>query len=360
MIQHQQEAEQTTFDLAGYLNRAASFLVRRVLHSAGLRYSLAFQRAANLRRKLEERGEHVPAFLIASITTRCNLFCAGCYARAHEARFESPRETLSTERWSQLFLEARDCGISFILLAGGEPFLRRDVLEAAGRVKGVLFPTFTNGTLLDDAALDLLARHRNLLPVLSLEGGRRETDGRRANGTFDTLMKAMEALNRRALFFGLSLTVTTENLSLLVSMEFQAELIEKGCRAVVFVEYVPVSSGTQSLAPTEQERGILEQEQSRLRTRYPDVLFLSFPGDEKESGGCLAAGRGFFHISATGSAEPCPFSPYSDTSLRELPLRQALNSPLFRYLNSGMLASEHTGGCVLVDKEDQVKAFFNR
>mgnify|MGYP003623612124 CR=1 FL=1 len=87
------------------------------------------------------------------------------------------------------------------------------------------------------------------------------------------------------------------------------------------------------------------------------MLFISFPGDEKENGGCLASGRGFFHINAAGGAEPCPFSPFSDTSVRKLGLREALRSPLFQALQQdGILAQENVGGCVLLEQEAAVRA----
>lgn len=90
------------------------------------------------------------------------------------------------------------------------------------------------------------------------------------------------------------------------------------------------------------------------------MILLSFPGDEKETGGCLAAGRGFFHINANGGAEPCPFSPHSDTSLKNVSLRQALQSPLFVSLkNSAMLMREHTGGCTLFELADKVTALLS-
>lgn len=83
---------------------------------------------------------------------------------------------------------------------------------------------------------------------------------------------------------------------------------------------------------------------------------MSFPGDEKYTGGCLAAGRGFFHINANGDAEPCPFSPYSDISVRDHSLLEVLDSRLFvKMRQSGMLLGEHTGGCLLFNKEDDVK-----
>ena len=41
------------------------------------RFALASKAASKKRRKAEDAGEHIPPFLIASITSRCNLHCAG-------------------------------------------------------------------------------------------------------------------------------------------------------------------------------------------------------------------------------------------------------------------------------------------
>jgi hypothetical protein len=57
-----------------------------------------------------------------------------------------------------------------------------------------------------------------------------------------------------------------------------------------------------------------------------------------------------------GAVEPCPFSPYSDTNLKNCTLKQALQSPLFRKLKeTGLLLGEHDGGCLLFQKEKEVK-----
>ena len=86
------------------------------------------------------------------------------------------------------------------------------------------------------------------------------------------------------------------------------------------------------------------------------MLFLSFPGDEKASGGCLAAGRGFFHINSHGGAEPCPASPYSDINVRDTSLIEALNSKLFKSLrDGGILLDNHDGGCVLFEHQKEVE-----
>ena len=90
------------------------------------------------------------------------------------------------------------------------------------------------------------------------------------------------------------------------------------------------------------------------------MVYISFPGDEKSSGGCVAAGRGFFHINSHGGAEPCPFSPYSDINVRNTSLNEALHSPLFTALQSGdLLSGDHNGGCVLFEKKNEVEALLN-
>ena len=129
----------------------------------------------------------------------------------------------------------------------------------------------------------------------------------------------------------------------------------KGCRLIFYIEYVPIDPSTKHLAPGEKERAFLESALAKLRQEYQQMAFLSFPGDEKFMGGCLAAGRGFFHINPYGAAEPCPFSPYSDRSIKEYSLSQALDSPLFTFLqNQSLVGGEHEGGCVLFEHEQEI------
>ncbi|MDE6320261.1 MAG: radical SAM protein, partial [Lachnospiraceae bacterium] len=158
------------------------------------------------------------------------------------------------------------------------------------------------------------------------------------------------------LIFGASVTATTANLREITGREFLDELQERGCKAVIYVEFVPVTEESKDLAPGDAEREYLKERLYAIREEYPDMVFVSFPGDEKSSGGCLAAGRGFFHINSHGGEEPCPFSPYSDINVKNSSLRQALHSPLFTSLRKqGVLMEEHSGGCVLFERKDSVE-----
>ena len=322
-----------------------------------VRFAAASRKATKRRLELEKEGLHVPSFLIASITSVCNLHCAGCYSRCNEATVDTePVRQLSSEEWTDIFREAESLGVSFIMLAGGEPMLRRDVIEAAGRMQDILFPIFTNGTFMGDTTFAMLDKCRNLIPVLSIEGDREITDTRRGKGVYDKLIAAMDRLHERNLLFGASITVTTENIRQVTSPEFMEQLVSRGCKLVIYIEFVPVTEEAAHLAPADAERAYLLDAIQNLRETFPELVALAFPGDEKADEGCMAAGRGFFHINSHGGAEPCPFSPYSDVNVCDLGVRGALKSPLFLALRErGVLDNDHVGGCVLYEQRDVVE-----
>lgn len=320
-------------------------------------FALATKKASDKRKKAEKNGERIPAFLISSITSSCNLHCAGCYSRQNQAcSDEPPVNQLSGEDWNTIFDEADELGISFILLAGGEPLLRYDVIEKAAEHKNILFPIFTNGFMVGDKYLELFDKHRNLIPIISIEGDKNSTDARRGAGVYDKVMDSMQKIEERDLIFGVSVTVTTENMQEVYSKEFIDALLQLGCKAVIYVEFVPVTEDAKHLAPGDAEREIMVAKLAGLRKEVEEMVFVSFPGDEKSSGGCVAAGRGFFHINSHGGAEPCPFSPYSDINVKDTSLREALKSKLFLSLQEeGVLMEDHTGGCILFEKKAQVE-----
>ena len=352
-------------ELTEYLNSAVENIIHQAfkscvqnpLESAFIaKFILSQSDAAKKRRKAEESGRHIPPFLIASIASQCNLYCKGCYARANEACGKDTHEELTAEKWEQIFREASNLGISFILLAGGEPLMRMDILQAAALFQNIIFPVFTNGTLFDEKALKLFYFKRNLIPILSLEGNSVQTDARRGEGVSALLNRAIDQMKENGIFYGVSITVTSQNLQTVTSRKFLESLHAKGCKLVLFVVYVPAPESTESLTLSEEEREQLAARQNELKSTFENMVFLSFPGDEKAVGGCLAAGRGFFHINAAGGAEPCPFSPFSDTSLKDRSLLEALQSPLFQKLQTeNILQAEHKGGCTLFEQQDTIK-----
>lgn len=205
---------ENSFDVSKYLNRSVGKIAAGALRSSLqnpressyiIKFTAAARRAEKIRMKHEKEGRHIPAFLIASISTACNLNCTGCYARATQnCSDKGSEEILPPEKWDGIFAEAREIGVSFILLAGGEPLLRKDILEYAAAYPEIIFPVFTNGTMVRNDYLSLFDANRNLVPILSIEGGRELTDARRGPGIYDQLTDVMSRLTGRDYVYVLS------------------------------------------------------------------------------------------------------------------------------------------------------------
>lgn len=318
------------------------------------RFVPALKRAANKRKFHETEGLHVPPFLIASIESKCNLHCAGCYARG-DGMCDDVTTPLATDQWSDMFNEAAGLGVSFTLIAGGEPLLNRPVIEACAAIKNMAFPVFTNGLLFDEEYYRLFDMNKNLIPVISIEGSAEMTDARRGPGVGKRIEQVIGQLAKRRILYAVSVTVTHENMKAVTDSGFVRGLYEGGCGLVFYIEYVPVQKNTDDLVLTAEDSAWLQDRVAELKAARGDMGILSFPGDEQEMEGCLAAGRGFFHINPQGGAEPCPFSPYYKVNVAESGVEAALRSDFFEKVrNISCDGQPHYGGCKLYMHEDEV------
>tara|TARA_A100001391_G_scaffold78331_1_gene50645 strand:- start:105953 stop:106954 length:1002 start_codon:yes stop_codon:yes gene_type:complete len=125
------------------------------------------------------------SYLRLSVTDRCDLRCTYCMPEAMQ--FLPKKDVLSLEELHKLSLAMIDRGITKIRLTGGEPLVRRDVIElirALGRKIGDGLDELTlttNGTRLEEFAEDLFA-----------------AGIRRINVSLDTMDSALfEQLSRR-------------------------------------------------------------------------------------------------------------------------------------------------------------------
>ncbi|MEN7535782.1 GTP 3',8-cyclase MoaA [Aurantiacibacter flavus] len=125
------------------------------------------------------------SYLRLSVTDRCDLRCTYCMPEAMQ--FLPKKDVLSLEELHKLSLGMIERGITKIRLTGGEPLVRRDVIElirALGRKIGDGLDELTlttNGTRLEEFAEDLFA-----------------AGIRRINVSLDTMDSALfEQLSRR-------------------------------------------------------------------------------------------------------------------------------------------------------------------
>jgi MoaA/NifB/PqqE/SkfB family radical SAM enzyme len=324
--------------------RQALFFARTVLWQG---------RAARLRARNAADGLTVPPIAIFSITNGCNLRCKGCYAQA--IRGDAPDE-LSPEKLRSIVAEADELGVSFFVIVGGEPLTRPEIVDIARDYPHIIFLLVTNGMLLDHALIERLKEQRNTVPVLSIEGTQADTDERRGQGVHQRLRQKMAELKAAGIFFSLSFTMTRANFDTVTDPAFLADAVAEGCRLFFHVEYTPIREGTDDWVITDAQREAMKGLVAGFRKRFPAV-FIAVPWDEEEQGGCLAAGRGFVHISASGDLEPCPFAPYSDTNILRVPLREALQSRFLRVMREQhAMFAESGGGCALWKNRGAVEA----
>lgn len=339
------------------LRQALSFSLRHprmalFLAGAIVRFYFADRR----RKKWLQRGVQVPPMLIYSVTAECNLDCQGCYARLLHA----PKNgELNAKQFAEVIRQADEIGVSYILTAGGEPFLRSELLEVTGRHPNIIFTPFTNGLMVNDSHIRALKKQRHVVSIVSFEGFEFETDRRRGEGVYENGLRLIRRFQEEGIYYGVSITTTRGNLDTTTSEEFIGRLAEQGCKIFFFINYIPVEKGTDDMVLTQEQVNILNQRMTAFRRQY-QALFLAFPGSEIDLGGCLAGGKGFVHINAEGDVEPCPFSPYSDASLKDMPLIEALKSPLLKAVReNGAKLDETDGMCALWKQREWVASLIS-
>lgn len=307
--------------------------------------TLYWQKRAQARRlEGEKEGLHAPAIMIVSVTGKCNLNCLGCYSHAQQRHL---KEEMSTDLLKSILKQAREFGTSIVLLAGGEPLTRKDLLDVTKDFPDIIFPLFTNGLLIDKRIVERFSKQRNTIPVISIEGDEHDTDGRRGKGVHGKLEHVFKILKKENVSFGVSFTMTSRNFDSIVKEDFIKTIHRNGSRLFFFIDYIPVKEGTEHLVLTKEQSKSVSSIMGSLRKKFAG-LFIAFPGDEEALGGCLASRKGLVHISPDGSLEPCPFAPYSDCNLSNMSLKDALGSRLLKEIgdNQAML-QEHKGGCAL-------------
>jgi MoaA/NifB/PqqE/SkfB family radical SAM enzyme len=307
----------------------------------------------NRRRAFEaERGFYPPDAMLISPTMRCNLNCYGCYAGVY------PEEDLPYEVLDRVVGECKEMGIHLVLMTGGEPFLRKDLFDLFEKHEDTIFQIYTNATLIDEKMIDRFVTLGNVVPAISLEGLKEETDGRRGTGQFDRMVRVMDGLREAGIFFAVSTTQTSRNTDVLTSDAFIDFLVEKGCILIWNFHYVPIGREPDlSLMATPEQRNRMRERLAYFRATKP-MLFVDFWNDGCLTQGCIAAGRKYFHVNARGDVEPCVFCHFASDNIKEKSLLEALNSMLFREIRSHQPFSEnYFRACPLIDHPQKGREF---
>jgi radical SAM protein with 4Fe4S-binding SPASM domain len=144
-------------------------------------------------------------------TQRCNLKCVHCYARAQDKAYQGE---LTTEEGRAFIRDLADFGVPVILFSGGEPTIRRDIIELAGwaRELGVRPVLSTNGTLITEELADELSRVGFAEVGVSIDGiGSANDQFRGQQGAFESALSGIRHLVARNQRVSLRLTITRHN-----------------------------------------------------------------------------------------------------------------------------------------------------
>jgi MoaA/NifB/PqqE/SkfB family radical SAM enzyme len=340
-------------------NHPSLTVTRKILHGTNPTHLKAIVNAAIINQMLvgtnkrkafceNSGGLYPPGFFVISPSMKCNLKCYGCYAGSYQKSAE-----LTFVEIDRALNQAKEMGIYFCVVSGGEPFYYKRIYDLFKKHHDVIFQVYTNGSLFDEAACQRLVDCGNVIPAISLEGFRKETYERRGKGHFDRVMRAMDLLREARVLFGFSATLTRHNASLLSSDRFIDLMIEKGCVLGWYFMYVPVGLKPDlKLMPTPQQRGHQVERLAYLRENKP-ILLADFWNDGPMVGGCISGGRKYFHINANGDIEPCVFCHFATHNIRRSSLQDAIRSPLFQSIRCQLPSYENLlRPCVIIDKPE--------
>jgi len=174
------------------------------------------------------------------ITRSCNLYCAHCRASADSGPWENE---LSTEECFRIIDEITEIGKPIIILTGGEPLARDDVLTIGKYAvsKGLRVVMGSNGTLITE---ELAAKMQDV-PIsrlaisLDFPLAELQDDFRGRNGAFEESISGIKYAQSAGIGIQINSTITKLNVSLLEQLLTLAQ--EVG--AIAFHPFLLVPAG---------------------------------------------------------------------------------------------------------------------
>ena len=295
------------------------------------------------------------------LTKSCNLFCAHCRGSAAPGSYANE---LTTDECFHLVDQILEVGRPIIILTGGEPLSRPDVLEIAHYAvnKGLRVVMGTNGTLItEEMAAKLKEVPISRLGIsLDFPLAELQDDFRGQAGAFAAVMKGITNARRAGIEIQINSTITKLNVDYLDELLTLA--LEVG--AVAFHPFMLVPTGrgkgleSVELSPERYEQTlhwiydkqlelgdriffkptdvphylrVVKQRQKQDRQVKAEVVTGHNPANTITRG-CLA-GIGFCFVSYLGKVKGCGYLDVEAGDVRKERFAQVwANSPLFRQL----------------------------
>ena len=209
---------------------------------------------------------NIPWAILLDPTSACNLHCTGCWAAEYGNKLN-----LTFDEIDSIIRQGKELGVYMYIYTGGEPLVRKkDLIALCEKHSDCQFLAFTNATLIDEAFADDMLRVKNFMPAISLEGFELATDGRRGEGVYQKVVRAMDLLREKRLPFGISACYTSQNLDSISSPEFIDQLTAWGAKFIWYFHYMPVgNNAVPELLPTPAQREEMYRRVREMRRTKP-------------------------------------------------------------------------------------------
>lgn len=276
--------------------------------------------SADIRRVLCRKcaGLGIPVSGVFELTPRCNLRCKMCYVRLTPEQMAPMGQERTASQWLDMARQARDAGMTFLLVTGGEPMLRTDFCEIwEGLAQmGLSISINTNGTLLRPEIRELWRRLPPAQVNITLYGTCREDYEAlcRNPDAFDAVVEALDWLKKERILVHLNTTMVPTNYHKWQEIEEFAKARGLELRMTTycfppnrrdcscFERLTPEQAGQLIVQDTYYREGAesIQRKARDLGTPLPRSCEL----DNGEPMQCLA-GRSQFWITWNGKMTPC-------------------------------------------------------
>lgn len=312
--------------------------------------------AVNKFQRRLKKGEFFPAFMVMSLTNRCNLSCQGCWV----SPTDPPRE-LSIEQVNNVINSCKAKGSYFFGLLGGEPLLYKGLFDIIAAHPDCYFQVFTNGLLLTDEIAREMRRLGNVTPLISVEGLEQVADIRRGGKeVYKRSVSGIEASARAGLVTGVATSVCKSNFKELVNRGFAEDLIRRGVHYLWYYIYRPVGPNPNPDLALDKEQIIeLRKFIVNLRCEVPLVIVDAY-WDQDGKAVCPGATGLSHHINSAGDIEFCPPLQFSKDNIgngANLAEIIAKSSFLTAFRK---LSAESTRGCIIMENPGLMKQFLEQ
>ena len=207
------------------------------------------------------------------LTARCNFNCPMCYVHQTPAQIEaSGKKELTAEQWLEIARQARDKGMIFVLLTGGEPFVRKDFFEIYDGMKamGLMVSINSNGSMLRGEILERILRDPPHRFNISLYGGCNETyENMCGLPVYDRVKENIRALRSAGVGVSLNLSITPYNYQDLEQIYRDAVELDVNVKASSYM-YPPVRINGQDYGCGNR---LTADEAARCSVRWDEIRF---------------------------------------------------------------------------------------